>query len=43
MNGKIILNKWIWRGLSCLSSKIPCGSPTIGEIYVNFHQHFKAT
>jgi hypothetical protein len=35
----IIFSKWIVRGLSCWS-KISCRSPTISEIYVNFHQDF---
>ncbi len=35
-------NKWIGYGPSCLS-KIPCGSPTISEILVNYHQDFLAS
>ncbi len=33
----MIINKWIGQGLSCWS-KIPCRSPAISKIYVNFHQ-----
>ncbi len=32
-------DKWLERDLSCWS-KIPCGSPTISETQVNYHQDF---
>ncbi len=39
----IIFKKWIGQeGLRCWS-KIPCRSPTISEIYANYHQDFVAS